>query len=145
MGNNPTFDLQQLLAAINQYSAAPSSTNQSLVGTTANVGALKPLEFGLNMPTAQFGLQGLQSLAGMWNAFQAGSAAKKSINLQEKAFDTNLGNQVASYNTALENKVRNAAHMQGLSGNDYSSYIDSYLQKHALRKDGQVRNGATGM
>lgn len=139
MGNNPTFDLQQLLAAINQYSVAPSSTNQPLTD------ALKPLEFGLNMPTAQFGLQGLQSLAGMWNAFQAGSAAKKAINLQEKAFNANLGNQVASYNTALENKVRDSAHMQGLSGRDYSSYIDSYLQKHALRKDGQVRNGATGI
>lgn len=144
------MDPNELLAVLKQYgmsgdSAAGVANASGLPNSFGNAVGLKPLEFGLNMPTAQFGLQGLQSLAGMWNAFQAGSAAKKSINLQEKAFDTNLGNQVASYNTALENKVRNAAHMQGLSGNDYSSYIDSYLQKHALRKDGQVRNGATGM
>lgn len=144
------MDPIELLAVLKQYgmsgdSAASVANVSGLPNSFGNTGGLKPLEFGMNMPTAQLGLQGISSLANLWSAFQANSMAKKQFGLQKEMANANLGNQVASYNTALENKVRDSAHMQGLSGSDYSSYIDSYLQKHALRKDGQVRNGATGI
>jgi hypothetical protein len=106
-------------------------------------GALKPLELGWNMPTAQLGLQGIGALGSLWSAFQANSAAQKQFGLQRDMANANLNNQISSYNTSLENKARDASMMRGDTGSAVSSYVNDYLQRHALRADGQVRNGAT--
>jgi hypothetical protein len=140
-------DTIELLAALKQYgmsgdNAAGLANNSGLTNSFGSIGSIKPLELGWNMPTAQLGLQGVGTLGNLWSAFQAGSMAKKQFGLQRDMANANLGNQIASYNTSLESKAKGAAQMRGDNPDTVTSYVDDYLQRHALRRDGQINNGA---
>lgn len=142
------MDQLELLAALKQYGlsgdkSASLANGSGLTNSFGSAGALKPLELGWNMPTAQLGLQGIGALGNLWSAFQAGNMAKKQFGLQRDMANANLNNQISSYNTALESKARDASMMRGDTGSAVGSYVDDYLQRHALRRDSQVRNGAT--
>lgn len=62
--------------------------------------------FGLNMDTANFGLKGLATLGNLWGAFQGNKLARKQLSLATDAYNTNLTNQIKSYNTQLEDRIR---------------------------------------
>jgi hypothetical protein len=149
--NQLQFSPDDYLKALQSYRASndagtgiSSLTGMGATNPLGNIGGgLKPLELGWNMPTAQLGLQGIGALGNLWSAFQANSMAKKQFGLQRDVANANLNNQISSYNTALESKARNASLMRGDTGGAVSSYVDDYLQRHALRRDSQVRNGAT--
>lgn len=126
--------------ASSEISYAPDSFFGSAKPTTSD--AINPLELGWNMPTAQLGLKGIDTLGSLWSAFQTQSMAKKQFGFQKDMANANLNNQIASYNTALESKARDSAHMQGLPQSGSGNYVDEYLKRHALRRDGQINNGA---
>lgn len=90
------------------------------------VGSNNPLaqKLGLNMGTAQLGLAGLQTIAGLWGAFKQASLAKKDFRMRKEASDTNLNNQIRSYNTALEDRARSRAVMEGQTAEQSQAYID---------------------
>ena len=61
---------------------------------------------GWNMPTLQTGLQGLATIGNLWGAFQGNKLARKQLSLATDAYNTNLTNQIKSYNTSLEDRIR---------------------------------------
>ncbi|AIU44324.1 hypothetical protein RG2014_070 [Delftia phage RG-2014] len=89
-----------------------------------------PQGFGFNMPTAQFGMGMLQSLGGLYGAFQANKLARDQFNFQKGVTETNLGAQLKSYNTALEDRARARAFTEG---RDQAS-ADAYVEKNRLTR-----------
>lgn len=80
--------------------------------------------FGFNMPTFQLGLQGLGMGLNFYNAMQANKLAKQQFNFQKDFAMKNLANQTKTYNTALEDRGRARAAMEGQSAEEAQAYID---------------------
>jgi hypothetical protein len=72
------------------------------------------------------GLQGLQTIGGLIGAFGSLGLARDQFNLQKDVLNTNLKNQIQSYNTSLEDKARSRGVVEGTSAADTQSYIDSH-------------------
>lgn len=79
--------------------------------------------FGFNMPTAQLGLAGLQSIAGLYTGMQGLNLAKKQFDFSSGLANTNLNNQIKSYNTGLEDRSRNRANVEGQSPETAAEYV----------------------
>jgi hypothetical protein len=71
-------------------------------GTTPGSNLGPGTSIGPNLGTGQLAMSGLQTLGGLWNAYQASSLANKSFNFNRDLANTNLGNQTQAYNTNLE-------------------------------------------
>lgn len=89
----------------------------------AQTGALAGTGFGLNMNTLQGGLGGLQTIGSLWNAFNANSLARKQFNFTKDITNTNLNNSIQSYNTALADRARARAVMEGQTASERDAYI----------------------
>ena len=81
-------------------------------------------QFGFNIPTFTLGLNALTSLGGLYNAFNLSNLANKQYNLQKDILNTNLNNQIKSYNTALEDQLRARAAMETGNANAYDDQIE---------------------
>lgn len=79
---------------------------------------------GWNMDTAKLALSGLQTIGGLWGAFQANKLAKQQFRFQRDFAETNLANQIQSYNTALADRARSRGAMEGQSQAQTQAYID---------------------
>lgn len=75
-------------------------------GTDAPKGLLEGTGLGFNMPTMQLGLQGLGSLASLWMGNKSLGMAKDQFNFTKDMTNTNLNNQLQTYNTSLEDRLR---------------------------------------
>lgn len=81
--------------------------------------------FGFNMDTAKLGLGGLQTIGSIWNAWEAQKLAKKQFAFQKDVTETNLRNQIQSYNTTLEDRSRSRAATEGQDAATAQSYVDN--------------------
>jgi hypothetical protein len=81
-------------------------------------------KLGMNLGTANLAFNGLSSLAGIWGAFKQLSLAKKDFKMRKEASDTNINNQIRSYNTALEDRSRSRAVMERQTPEQSQAYID---------------------
>lgn len=89
-------------------------------------GAMNPsAKLGMNMGTASMGLQGLATIGGIWNAYQSQKLAKEQFAFTKAMANTNLNNQIKSYNTALSDRSRTRGAMEGQSAAQVQSYIDT--------------------
>ncbi|QYW01835.1 hypothetical protein PP761_gp60 [Stenotrophomonas phage Paxi] len=86
-------------------------------------GAGNPSGFGLNMNTAQFGLGALQTLGGLWGAFNANRLARDQFNFTRDFANTNLNNSIQSYNTQLADRARARAAVEGQTDAQRDQYI----------------------
>ena len=84
---------------------------------------------GMNIGTGQLVLGGIGTLGNLWAAWQAQNLAKEQFNYQKDITDTNLANQIQSYNTALSDRINARGFMQG----DEQSTIDQYIEENSLR------------
>lgn len=79
---------------------------------------------GLNIGTGQLALGGLSALSNLWGANKQLRLAEDQFDFTKKIATTNLNNQVKSYNTALEDRTRSRAAMEGSSAAEAEAYID---------------------
>lgn len=108
------------------------------IGMGTNFGASAPNTFlsgsanqlGLNVPTFQLGLGALGSLANIYSGFQANKLAKDQLNFTKSVTNTNLNNQIKSYNTALEDRARSRATAE----NRDQSTADAYIAANKLTR-----------
>lgn len=79
---------------------------------------------GMNVGTGQLALSGLGSLAGLWQANTQNKMAKDQFSFQKNMANTNLNNQMQSYNTALEDRMTTRGAMEGRDAAYTASEID---------------------
>ena len=102
----------------------------SLAGPGALGGAGAAGGLGLNIPTAQLGLQGLGTIAGLFGAMQSQRLARDQFNFTKDVTNTNLTNQIQSYNTALADRARSRAAAEGRD----QSTADDYVARNRLTR-----------
>lgn len=85
---------------------------------------------GMNVGTGQLALSGLGSLAGLWQAGQQNKMAKEQFSFQKNMANTNLNNQMKSYNTALEDRMTTRGAMEGRD----SAYTASEIDRRKLAR-----------
>lgn len=83
---------------------------------------------GFNIGTGQLALGGLSALTNIWGANKQMKLAEDQFDFTKKIATTNLNNQVKSYNTALEDRIRSRAAVEGSS----SAEAEAYLNKNRL-------------
>lgn len=93
-------------------------------GVTGGVTNNGMLDFGMNIPTFQLGLQGLGTLGNLWGGFQATKLAKDAFNFQKDMAQKNYANSIKSYNTALTDRAIARGKVQGDSADVTQQYID---------------------
>jgi len=69
-------------------------------------------------------LGGIQSLGGLYMGLKQLSLANKQFAFQKDFANTNLANQIKSYNTTLADRSRSRASIEGQSQEQAQSYID---------------------
>lgn len=79
---------------------------------------------GFNIPTFKLGLDALTSLAGMYNSWNMNKLAQQQFDLQKDVLNTNLNNQIKSYNNSLADQLRSRAAMETGDANAYDSLIE---------------------
>lgn len=80
-------------------------------------------ELGFNTETLGLGMTGLGALAGLWNGFNMNKMAQKQFKLTKEMANANLTNQIKSYNTALEDKIRARYQYAGRPAEDADAYL----------------------
>ena len=112
----------------NVPASAQPGYGQELVQQRQNLmstpGSYQPLEFGMNIPTAQLGLTGLSTLGNLWGSFQSNKLARDSFNFQKGMAEKNYANQLKSYNTALTDRATTRGFVQGDTAEQTQAYID---------------------
>ena len=81
--------------------------------------------FGLNMGTAQLGLAGIGTLGNLYAAFQAQKLAKQQFKYTKNVTDTNLANQIKTYNTSLTDRANNRQIVEGRTPEETKAYVDA--------------------
>lgn len=102
----------------------PPNTNPFATGLGGTGVDDSGFKLGFNMPTFQMGLQGLNTLGNAWGAWQSNKLAKDQLNFTKMIANTNLNNQIKSYNTALEDRARSRAAVEGQTSAEQQSYVD---------------------
>ena len=104
----------------NYLKAQTNALNQQ----TANSG------FGFNMGTMNNVMGGLNSLGQLWGARQGMKLAKDQWKTQKSVLNTNMMNQIQSYNNSLKDRLDTRAHMEG---RDQASADSQYNERKARR------------
>jgi hypothetical protein len=111
-GNDTFGDLAALSGDSGRASAIPagvSAQNQSMFGYTpwgSGPGQASGIGyFGANMPLFSAGIQGLSQLGNVYLGVKQLGLAKDSFNLNKRAFETNLRNSTAAYNTQIRDRI----------------------------------------
>jgi len=87
-------------------------------------------QLGLNVPTFQLGLGTLNSLGSLYGAFSGNNLAKQQLQFAKETTNTNLNNQIKSYNTALEDRARSRGAVEGQN----QTTVDDYINKNRLTR-----------
>lgn len=73
----------------------------------------------------KLGLDAFTSLAGLYGSFKQLGIARDALNMQKEFGNANLNNQIKSYNTALADRSRARAAMEGQTPEQAQAYIDA--------------------
>ncbi len=111
--------------------SAPTVTTPT-TPTIPAAGASTGTRLGFNMPTANLALAGLSTIGNLWAAFKAQKLAKEQFRYTKEITDTNLANQIKSYNTTLADRSFSRAKVEGRDAASAQAYIDA----NSLRRYG---------
>ena len=115
LANEPLTNLQEYMQQSKNFFGIGDDSS----GSNDNATTL-----GFNIPTLQLGLGALNSLAGMYNSWNMNKLAQQQFNLQKDVLNTNLNNQIKSYNNSLADQLRSRAAMETGDANAYDSLIE---------------------
>lgn len=93
-----------------------------------DLGASTPI--GMNIGTGQMGLKGLAALGNLYSSLQSNKLAKEQFKFSKDFANTNLNNQIKSYNTTLDDKIRSRSVIEGTD----SAAAEAYLDKNRLSR-----------
>lgn len=79
--------------------------------------------FGWNANTLSFGLQGLQGLGNLWGAWQSNRLARDQLDFTRNFARANLSNQTQAYNTAIEDRARSRAAVEGQTSAEQAAWV----------------------
>ena len=85
---------------------------------------------GMNIGTGQMALSGLSSLGSLYGSLQSNKLAKEQFKFTKDFANTNLNNQIKSYNTTLSDRIRSRSVMEGTD----SAAAEAYLDKNRLTR-----------
>lgn len=88
----------------------------------ADMTGLQKLSAGMNMAG---------NLANIWSGYQQNRLARDNFNFQKGIMNTNLANQIASYNTALEDTIRSRYSSREQEANP--NLVSNYLERNRAR------------
>lgn len=74
-------------------------------------------------------MDGIGTLASLWGGIQQNKLAKRQLALQERNYNENMNNQIQTYNTSLEDRIRARYAMEGRS-----DQADAYLDQNRLTR-----------
>ena len=114
LANEPLTSLQEYMQQTKNFFGIGDDSSGSNNNT----------DLGFNIPTFKLGLDALASLAGMYNSWNMNKLAKQQFNLQKDVLNTNLNNQIKSYNNSLADQLRSRAAMETGDANAYDSLIE---------------------
>lgn len=129
-GQNEQAPMAPLSTAVSQQGAAGVAPVSGLAGQLIQnninpvTGAPMTPGFFQQGGGAQLALGAVQTIGNLWNSFQQNKMARKSLALQETAYNNNLADQRGSYNTALEDRIRARYATEGRS-EQANSYIEA--------------------
>lgn len=110
------------------------SPNDGVIEETAERGWLGKTfmqkDGALNMENFGTAMKGVGALGSLWSAFQQNRLAKDAFKFQRDTHNTNMRNQVQSYNTSLEDRVRARYSQEGRS----AEAADAYIEKNRLSR-----------
>lgn len=135
----PTFAAPETsLMPVMPNTPAPGTTGLTPVsGTTSGTTPINDSWFsktfmneggGMNLDNIGAVLKGVGSLGSLWGGIQANKIAKDSLNFQKDSYNTNLNNQISTFNTALEDRAYARAAQNG-TGN---ATAEGYIARHKL-------------
>ena len=87
---------------------------------------------GWNLNTINAGMNGLAAIGGLYGAFQSNKLAKKQFEFTKEVTNTNLNNQIKTYNTSLEDRARARGRLNGVD--DPEAYARDYVAKNQLTR-----------
>lgn len=121
----PQYNQDQLSQMLGQFGGSSGSLSDLPQQQQSGLSGL-----GFNMGTAQLGMNALSGLGNIWGAFQANRLARDQFNFTRDVTNTNLNNQVQSYNTALSDRIRARTATEGGTQAD----VDAYLAQNRLTR-----------
>ena len=129
--SNPTGTLLQNTASGQQVTQGITGPGVGQVAAPQVGGLSNSLStpLGMNIGTGQLVLGAIGTIGNLWAGWQAQKLAKEQFNYQKGITDTNLANQIQSYNTALSDRMTARGFMQG----DSQSTIDQYIEDNSMR------------
>ena len=104
--------------------------NNSVMGKPGVGGAGTGI--GWNTETLGLGIQSLAAIGGLYNAFQSNKLAKEQFNFTKEVTNTNLNNQIKTFNTTLEDRARARARLDGRE--DTEGYTQDYMNKNRISR-----------
>ncbi len=70
------------------------------------------------------GIGALSTIGNIWGAFQSNKLARQQFDFTKGVTNTNLNNQIQSYNTQLEDRARTRAAIEGTDPKETQDWID---------------------
>ena len=106
---------------------APGNSNYVLGGKPGSDSGL-----GFNLGTLNMGVNALAAIGGLYNAFQSNKLAKDQFNFTKEVTNTNLNNQIKTFNTTMEDRARARARLDGHE--DPEAYTKDYMDKNRISR-----------